>query len=460
MTPTQKPAAAPAVGSVAPGVFELWVDGSAAPDGDGAQGRPLRSLQQAVASEPRRPLRVHLATGLYEGPFALDGGLELVGHGVTVLHADGPAVLSSQGSTRLTGLTVQGGVVGISSEGALTLEDVKLSGQRTTAVRIEAGTLRAARLELTASVSGVVGLELSPGTAAHLVSGAFLGPFSRGVQGKAPSQLELIDTRFEGPVVGLHLVGGSASLRKCSFQGGRGPAIFAASAGLQVREVTVSGHEYALQTGPGTVLDLVGLRSQKSDRAAIALVKTSGSLNDVEIEQAGGSGGLQLLECSLTLTHLRVFGAVDAGLLVRKGRLVLRDAIFSDIRSEEGGGDALALRDAQVSLEDVTVRRVAGLGVFASAMANVELRSVSLEDCRAGGLVADRGARVQGSDVTIVRAGQASLAVPEAARIQLDQLKVVQPGGGGAWVSCGEKAQLKLTHVTSDTPAPALPCLR
>ena len=87
VTPGRSPAAPPSVPS--PRVFELWVDGSAPPGGDGAQGRPGRSLREAVEREFRRPLRVHLATGLYEGPFAFDGGIELVGEGLVALLTPG-----------------------------------------------------------------------------------------------------------------------------------------------------------------------------------------------------------------------------------------------------------------------------------------------------------------------------------------------------------------------------------
>src|SRR5690349_11779507 len=71
-TPRTAPPPAPGTPvAVAVAPLELWLDASAPGGGDGTEARPYRALGEALLRAGAAPLRLHLRTGLYQGPFEL-----------------------------------------------------------------------------------------------------------------------------------------------------------------------------------------------------------------------------------------------------------------------------------------------------------------------------------------------------------------------------------------------------
>src|SRR4051794_23823780 len=69
----------------APPGAEVWVDGARRESGDGSRARPFRTLAEGLAVRPVATL--HIAAGLYAGPFLLPAEAHLVGVGEsTVLY--------------------------------------------------------------------------------------------------------------------------------------------------------------------------------------------------------------------------------------------------------------------------------------------------------------------------------------------------------------------------------------
>ncbi|HLL53955.1 MAG TPA: hypothetical protein VK447_10435, partial [Myxococcaceae bacterium] len=321
VSPEAPPAAATApAATVVPRDRELWVDASVPEAGDGSRAKPFKTLAQALQATSGTG-RIHLRSGLYPGPFTLADGAVLEGQGEVVLYLEGTGtVVTTSGEVRLSGLTVQGGGHGIEVEGTLALTKVQLSGHRRAAVRLVQGTLRAEHSTFQASVSESSGLLLEAGTRAEVRESKFLGPYWRALHARGVQRVIVEDSRFEGPVTGLHQVGGEAVVRRTSLHGGRGPALFVARGSLRAEGVRVKGHEYALQTrqvNPLVVRDFV---SVAAERAGLGLFDAKGELEDVVVVGSGTFGALQALDSDVTVRRLRAHRSQGYGVMVRGGK--------------------------------------------------------------------------------------------------------------------------------------------
>ncbi|WP_240359030.1 hypothetical protein [Pyxidicoccus trucidator] len=146
----------------------LWVDAAESGPGlgDGSQARPLRSLAEALARPG--PLTVHLGPGTYPGPFTLPEGVRLEGNGAdSVLAVDGKdaPVLRAGRDAELVKLAVRGGGWGleVTGGGRVRLERVDFTGQRTGAVRVEAGQLVVESGTFVATVAETTGVLVEGG---------------------------------------------------------------------------------------------------------------------------------------------------------------------------------------------------------------------------------------------------------------------------------------------------------
>jgi len=192
------PAAAP------PLQEEVWVDASTVEPGDGSLAHPWKELPDALKSRPG-PLRVHLRAGLYRGPFTLDPGVALVGHGLAVLYAEGPEpVVSAPGPVSLEHLTLQGGAGAQFGQGAHLLQ-VEISGAKPVSLRVSGGTSDFEGVTLSASFSETVGLQLEGGAFVRCAHCSVQGPFRRGATVDGEARLQLEDSQMNGPVTGLQL---------------------------------------------------------------------------------------------------------------------------------------------------------------------------------------------------------------------------------------------------------------
>ena len=116
------------------------------------------------------------------------------------------------------------------------------------------------------------------------------------------------------------------------------------------------------------------------------------------------------------------------------------------------------IRDAEVVAKNVIIRDVEGVGVFASAAAQVALEKLSCERCRVGVVVAELAAEVSvrglvsrgGEGPAIVVLDRASATVEDA------DVAVVQ---APIWAECDLGARVTVKRMKSNVPLPASGCI-
>ena len=436
----------------------MWVDGQGEEGGDGSRGRPLRRLAPALAmSAPHR--LVHLAPGLYSGPFVAPDGTELVGGSAAVLTAPaGVRVLEAHGAVRLTRLLVQGGTVGLSASGILQLDGVRFSGQREAALVLAPGAkLEAAGTLFEASVSGGLGLLLEAGAQAELHGCTFEGPWQRAIEARAPQSLSVATSSFRGAVTALQLKGGRADVADVTISEGRGPALFVSGGALSLHRVEVRGHEYALLTGSGAVVEAEDLSSTGADRAGVGVVQAKAHFVRLSIASAGTLGGLQCVSSEVSVEGLHVTGVRGVGVSTREGNLRLDDAVVRRTREPDGsGGDGLQLRGGRAVLANLTVQDASGACLLAAEGAEVHLTHASLERCHTAGLAVETGARLFTSAVTVQSSeGPGAVATSEG-ELVLRGFRALATDGV-VWAECANGAQVRTLEVAGVLPT--LPCI-
>lgn len=439
-------------------VTEVWVDAHAAVNGDGTTARPFRRLQDAL-TEPAPGRRIHLAPGLYPGPFVAPDGTELVGGSAAVLTAEGAVtVLEASGTVTLRRLLVQGGRVGLRIAGELRLDDVRLSGQRAAAISVAPGSgLEADRSVIQASVSGGIGLALEPGSRARLTGCTFNGPWRRGIEATAPERLSISQSGFPGPVVALHLRGGLAELSDVTASEGRGPGLYVVGGTLLLRRVQVTGHEYGLLTGTGAIVEAEDFTSTRAERAGLGLVNAKARLTRTVVTWAGDFGGLQGVNADLTMAGLRIEDVTGHGVSVRGGSLHLDDGVVRRTHDTDGaGGDGVQLRSVRASLSGLRVEQTAGACLVAAEGAEVTVSRATLQRCHTAGLVVDSSARltaesvaVQGSDGPgALASGDGQLVLRGFSATSVD---------GSVWADCATGARVTVEGAGGFLPS--LPCI-
>jgi len=438
--------------STPPDLEEWWVDGSAAPGGSGTRERPFKSLGAALARAGESRARLHLAAGLYRGPFRPADGTELVGTSAAVLFAEGSgAVLTPKGSLELKNVIVQGGEVGIETAMELRLSEVSFSGQRKLGVHLRAGHLFARGVVFSASVSEATAVRIEANARAELFGCTFQGPYRRAVELNAPARVEIADCAFDGPVTGLHQIRGSARVTRTRFAGGRGPAVFCAQGSLELLDVDVYGHEYALQGGEGCTVRVLRFSSVGAERAAIALTRSTAHLEEVTAIDSGSFGAVHLVGSNVVLRRFRFQHPEAYGLLGRQSNVSLSDGAISDVTDQGGSaGDGIQLRGCRGSIESVSVSRTAGPGLLAAESTSLELRDFSVDRCHWGGVIAETLAHVQGSSWTVRKCDGPAIAVPDAAQIEVDVVRSEDNSQGLFWVESARGGKLRIWCATVD----------
>ena len=413
---------------------EVWVDGSASEGGDGTKARPFKTL------EPRSGHTMHLATGLYEVSGTLADDVTLEGEGkAVVLHGDG--LVASRAT--LKRLAIQGGDTGLTVRGAVTLEDVSFSGQRQAAVNVEpTGVLVFTRGELLGSVPEVKGV-VTAGRAS-LTQVRFRGNLRHGVKVDA-GETTVTDSSSEGPATAVHVSGGRAVVTRLRAVYGRGPAFSATASTLELHDVEVVGHEYAVLTGLEADLLVDGLQSDRAQVGAVGLVGTKAVLKHVVALKPGSHGAIESLEGETRVEDLTVTDATEVAVVQRHGRLDATKVRINGVRSEGGsGGDGIMVRDAVAVLKDVRVMEAGGTGVVATAVATVELDGLTCERCAHGALLVERRSTVNAKGVVSIGAREAAVSVPDDGVLELDGLDV-SGSALGVWAECsvGSRVVLK-----------------
>jgi hypothetical protein len=431
---------------------ELWVNQASLPGGDGSTARPFKSLSEALAKAEKRPTRIQLAAGLYAGPFRTAGPVQISGGPSSILFSEGlDAVLLPGAEIQLEGVGVQGGSIGIEASGRVSMRGVLFSGQRMAAVRLRGGALTAHASTFSASISETLGIVLEEDAEADLSACIFLGPYRRALQSKSRNTVGITDSRFEGPVTGIHQTAGTIRVQRTSFSGGRGPALFTARGRLELSDVRVHGHEYGVQCGEGATLKADGFSSIRADRAGIALARATAELEEIVIVDSGSFGGLQLVSAAASLRRFWIHGGEAYGIHARDSQLTASDGAITQIKDRDGAaGDGIHVRGGRTTLASVSIRIAAGAGALAAESAELSMRDVTLENCRWAGLIAETLARVRGSSLWVRHAGGAAIAVPSEADVQIDLLGSEGNSQGAVWAECASGAQVVLSRPRGD----------
>jgi hypothetical protein len=440
---------------------EVWVDGAWREGGDGTRERPFRTLAEGLAVRPAPT--VHVAPGLYAGPFLLPADAHLVGEGEsTVLYVEGrePVVRMEAGAS-LERLTVQGGGWGVETAGALKLERVAFSGQREGAVRMSSGgRLVAERVQFEASLSETVGVLLEGKVIAEVKGSTFLGPWRRGVFARGGAEAVLEGVSFRGAVTGLEQEGGRVRLRQVTVEEGRGPGLFVREGALEIEDGLVVGHEYGLATY-GAKLEVRGFSSVKAERAGLGLTRSTGRLEELQVRQSGSFGALQLVDSDMEVRNLRVDNVDAYGVLATRGKLRLRNGTLTRVSASEGyTGDALHLRGVVAELEGLQVREASGAGVLAAQGAEVTLRDVTLSRCKLAGLLVESQARVKALGLEVRDTEGTALAVLRDGDLWVDALSASGLGDGLIWAECEGATRVHLGRLhTEDRRGLSAPCI-
>ena len=430
----------------------IVVDAFASPGGDGSAQAPLKTFPRVVAVGARFEVR----SGLYRGPFVFAPGVELLARGEVVLYAEGleAVVVEGQGTLTLTGVSIQGGGTGLHAKGDTVLSAVHFSGQHLVALEAE-GLVTAKDCELQGLGSTAKGIVLKRGARATLEKVHFTGGFGRAIE-VVNASVTVLSSTFEGPRTALHAIDSVSLVRDTHAFGGSGPAFFASRGALTLKAVTVEGHEYAVQAGSGTTLEVAGFTSKRPLMAGFGLVETRAQLTDVTLESSGSMGGIQAIGCDLTLTHSKITDAKSIGVLARKGTLQLDEVRITGVTGEADNngtrslGDAVHLRDVTATLKNLTVADVEGSAVFVSAGAKVSIDELKSERAGEGALLVERNAQVEASHVQSAGTLSPAVSVIDGASLIIDSL-LVQGSEVPLWAQCNEHVRVT---IRSMQPAP------
>ncbi|WP_052518018.1 hypothetical protein [Archangium violaceum] len=462
------PACRATAGMIAPvspaGPTEVWVDGVWREAGDGSRARPFTSLHEVLARGlgGGTPVRVHLAPGRYAGPFVLPAGVELMGAGEgSVLHGAGtePVIRALEG-VRSKDLVIEGGTWGLEAAGAVRLEAVRFRGQGQGGVRMESGQLTVEGGGLEAEGTGAVGVLLGAGARAEVREATFTGSFRRGMEARN-AEAELESVRFRGPQTALYQEAGRVRLRHVSVEGGREVGLFVQRGTLRLEDVTVTGHEYGLQSMKAT-LEGRGFTSVRALRAGVALVGSQVELEDTVVLGSGPFGGVSLVASETVLRGLRVDGAEEYGVMATRGRLRLERAVLTRLTTRDGeSGDGLHLRDTQVEVEGLVVRQASGVGVLAAQGAQVVLREASLESCQEAGVWAETLGQVTAVGLEVRGSRGPALVAMVDGVLRVDALTARDNAAGLVMADCEGSTGVTLGRVTGQgrETGPRLACV-
>jgi hypothetical protein len=439
---------------------EVWVDGARLESGDGTRARPFRTLAEGLAVRPAPT--VHVAPGLYAGPFLLPADAHLVGAGEsTVLHVEGrePLLRLEAGAT-LERVALQGGTWGVETAGGLKLDRVNFSGQRVGAVRMTGGRLLAERVRFEASLSETVGVSLEGPVTLEVKESAFLGPWRRGVHVLGAAEVKLEGVRFQDAVMALDQEAGRARLRRVTVEGGRGPGLMVRGGTLELEDGLVIGHEYGLASR-GAKLEVRGFTSVRAERAGLGLVQSTGKLEDIQVRQSGSFGALQLVDSDLEGRDFQVDDVDSYGVTATKGKLRLQNGTITRVRSKESfAGDGLTLRGVVANVEGVQVREAAGVGVLAAQGAEVSLSDTTLVGCRLAGLMVESFAQVKAVGLEVRDTGGTALAVLKDGEVWADALTASSLADGLIWAECEGSARVRLGRLRAeDRRGLSVPCV-
>jgi hypothetical protein len=395
---------------------DRYVDPAATAGGDGSRAHPLRTIAEALGPG----VRVHLASGQYPGPIALPDGAALIGTGHSTIDTNGGSI-RVEGEGTLERVIVEGGAAGLDGERArVTLRNVRFTGQRDAAIKLEGGTLQLSDTELAGPARG---LDLH---ATRLVATGLVARTSDGSRLRQ-SEAQISRATFGAdPGVALSIAGGHTRLERVTLEGGTDGMLANDHAQLTLVDVTASG----AQTGFG-------------------LVQASATLQRVSATSKTGDGARWLN--SQVRGSFEVGSARGCGLMINDGEVVLDALTVTSVHSTAADeGCALNARRAKVSLRKLEASKLSGTAIWAAQLATVRFERAHVREVGQSALIVETGAQVTGGLLDAERTHEAAVVVSGPAQLTLERLRTeVEPP---LETTCDTQTQV---HIARGLPKPA-----
>ena len=425
---------------------------------DGSRQRPFGTIAAALRAAPTGAL-LRLDEGIYEERLLITRPVVLLGRGpgrtrILGQAGEGPQapVVEVRGAdhVELRGLALETGTVGVRlGPGArVLLDDVALRGFSEAAV-IGQGT------NLTLRGSEVIdighghagrGIELIGGTleARSIVlrgvgRRAFILRGTRAV-------LTDVDVAWSRVSAVQAVDGADVRVVRGRFEHLGGAALYAGGARLSVEGATVVGNEYAVIGFRGAEVSVTDSELLDHVVAAVALVRSRGTVQRCHISQGGSDGGIAITHGSAPIALLdnRIQDPGPMGLHITESNVSARGNTITGARLDRQGesGDAIFAINSEVKLDQNVLRGNAGNGVTMMS-SQLELTGNGLiGNGRAGLLLLNRSKAVArgnlfernaAAGVEIAETSHATLARNRFGRNPHFDIDVVcGPGGGGA----------------------------
>lgn len=423
-----------------PKLEELWVDQFAPPDGDGSKEAPLKSIPAPL---PKRAL--HVRTGVYAGPVDLPEGSTFEGHGEVVITGEGDVATVTAASAFLRHVSIQGGAIGLQARD-VGLDGVRFTGQTKTAIVAE-GVLRGRKLHFTSTVPGIDGV-VTKNAKVSLVEAKFQGGFTRAID-VSGGELRLSGVNFEGAKTAVRALDANAALDTCDASGGSATAFFFAGGKLRVRGLDVQGYEFSLQLSRGVEAKVEDVSARGASQTCIALEESPVTLARARMSRCGVGGAVSSLNAKLIASDVAVREGRELGVLVRQGEASF---IGLDVQGI-ADGDALHIRDANVSVRDSLFRDVGGSALFVSAAAKVHGSGLQVERAGKSAFFIERGSTVELGAVLVRGGGGPAVLLPDAASASFESLSVSGGTEQPVYAECDAGAKVTVKRLES-TVAP------
>jgi hypothetical protein len=215
------------------------------------------------------------------------------------------------------------------------------------------------------------------------------------------------------------------------------------------------GGEYGLIARPKAIVTLNGASFSGALIAGIGLVGAGGQLEDVIVDGRGKGGEGVLvndLVSALAFSRLHVRDVRGTAVALIRADAILKDLVIDRVATDQDGsrGSALFAQRSKVQLKNGTITGAKGEAI-AVIDGEVTLEDTTIDRAGASGVAAWHGGRV-----TLVRAeigrgtGPALLAI-EGGAISAQSGAVKQPDGVAATADCASKSSIVLAPVVEVT---------
>ncbi len=435
---------------------------SVAPAPDGSAPTPFRTVGAALEAA-RDGDAIEVRPGLYPERLHIEKRVALSGPRAAVLvgeDASAPVVELAAPAT-LSGLSIQGGAVGVDARAGARLVGLSFSGQRRTAVRslgarveVEGGTFSALFDQ-----SPLIGVDAQGGEAR--VRGArFEGPFRFAVRARG-ARLAVLDATIEGAVGGVAcLEGCEGEVRASSLAQGRGTGLFASASRLRAVDCLVSHYEYCALARQGASLELEDMVSAFCENAGVASVESRLVARHLIHVGAARHGAIEIVGGSARVEEGALIDPGPAGISSRRGEVEVRGTAVARPTSDGDGtfGDGIfAFEPTMLRVEGALIGQTPGAGIVVQGGA-AEIRAAEIRGFGVAGVEAQRGALVAVCGAHIAGGSGPAVSAIEGAKVRVKG-GALQGLGGAAWASCEQGAQVHLAGVRAARLAVPCPCV-